>query len=106
MQVHTAIFLACQAAASGYALVRGGTPERIVAIELALAAAGDELMVVGFDLSFRGLEWSALALDATLFAALVPIALYANRYWPLWIAAVQLDTIAVHGVRAFDPPMK
>ena len=106
MQLHTVLFLACQAAASSYALVRGGTPERIVTLELAVATAAGELLSVEQGLSFQIMEWDMLVLDVTLLAVMVPVALYANRYWPLWVAAVQLDTIAIHGVRAFDPSLR
>ena len=43
-----------------------------------------------------------LAIDIVTLLALVAIALTANRYWPLYVAALQLLTIAIHGVKAYD----
>ena len=106
MQLHTVIFLACQVAASGYAFVRGGTPERVVAVELAFAAAISEMLMHAGGGSFRVVEVGMLLLDLGLLAVLLPVAMYANRYWPLWVVAMQLDAIAVHGVRAIDPSLR
>ncbi len=106
MPVNAFVFFVCQAVAAGYALLRGGLPERIVAIELTVAAIAGEVLAITQGWTFARVEWPGLLLDTALFGALLPVAIRANRYWPLWLVAVQLDTIAMHGVRAFDPTLR
>lgn len=106
MQVHVLIFFAAQFAASGYAFARGGAPERWVAVLLVVAALIDAALPFKPDRSFHRVEWGALAIDVALLAALSWVALFANRYWPMWVAAIQLDTVAIHGVRAYDPALR
>jgi len=44
-----------------------------------------------------------LVIDLAMFVGLLAIALAADRYWPLYTAALQLLAVALHGVRAYDP---
>lgn len=53
-------------------------------------------------LPFRDVQWPIVWIDAALLAALLAIALKANRFWPLWVAAIQCLALAAHAARAFD----
>lgn len=86
-----------------YAWRRGGWPERVCASATTFA------LVIGWALpfdpgtSYRTVETARLAIDGALCLILVGVALWADRFWPLWVAALQLLSVAVHGVRAMDP---
>ena len=43
-----------------------------------------------------------LVIDSLTLVALIAVALCADRYWPLYVAAMELLTVALHGVRAYD----
>ena len=49
------------------------------------------------------MDWGGLTIDLAFLASLIVIAVRADRFWPLWLAALQLVAIGVHGVRAYDP---
>lgn len=85
-----------------YAVRRGGAPERLVAIMLLVAAWTTLLLPFNPQTGFRHLETSRLAVDGALLFGLIAVALRANRFWPLWLAAFQLVAVGVHGVRAYD----
>jgi hypothetical protein len=97
--IRATLFLAATAAASAYAVRRGGQPERISA---ALVVAATIATMVIPAASYRTVVWPLFAIDAALLVGLVAVALVADRFWPLYLAAVQLLTVALHGVRAYD----
>lgn len=100
--IHILLFAAAQAMCSIYALSHGGAPERTVGAAL-LLAFGLSLAIPHSAADYHLQVYLLLAsIDAALFVALLVIALTANRFWPLWIAAVQLLTLASHLVRAWD----
>jgi hypothetical protein len=75
-----------------YAIRRGGWPERsvgsIIAIGGLLSAtvAGD----------YRALETGILFIDVIMFLALFAIGLLSDKYWTLWIAALQGVSLLGH----------
>lgn len=101
--VRIVLFELLQLAVSGYALLRGGLPERWVAAML-LIASWTTLVASAFPIGgFRTVELYRLSIDLALAVGLIAVALRANRFWPLWMAAFQLVTMGLHGVRAYDP---
>lgn len=91
----------------GFAFLRGGAPERIAATLLLLSAIGS-LAVASREATFSKTEWGIFAVDCALFAGLFALAMFSNRYWPLWLAAFQLVTIWSHlafGTLAVQMPL-
>lgn len=80
-----------------FALVKGAKPERGVAIILLSAMCIDAIyhQITGSD-DFGQLDWMNLAIDSSVLIAIGWIALHANRYWPLWITALQAIAVAGH----------
>lgn len=78
-----------------FALWRGGLPERTGAAML-LTAAILTYVVVDPRSSYRHAEWGVFIIDAALLIGLVGLSLRANRYWPLWLAAMQMVTTWSH----------
>jgi hypothetical protein len=97
-----ALFCAVLAGTAVYALWRGGGPERVVAL-LLLAAALATLVAVPAQPHFSGVQTGVLMVDCALFLGLLGVAVRAERFWPLWMTALQGITVAAHGARAVNP---
>lgn len=78
-----------------YALLRGGTPERLAALAYLLAYLAGVALTANRSDAFQSVELGILMTDAALAAALVIIATRANRYWTIWAASLQ--TVALTG---------
>ncbi|MGJ8481961.1 hypothetical protein [Sphingobium yanoikuyae] len=97
-----AAFLLLVAVLATHAGCRGGAPERLAAAAMLVATIATSLTNMKVALAFRDVQWSIVWIDAALLAALLAIALRANRFWPLWVAAIQCLALAAHAARAFD----
>lgn len=81
-------YLALLVACSAYAFIRGGAPERI---GMAIVAANAILSFVAVSapaIRFRGVEVGVFIVDVAAFLAFVPLALRADRFWPIWVSAL------------------
>jgi len=98
-----AVFYVMLACTCVYALAKGGAPERL----------GAAVFIAGFLLSraaisarparFMSVELGVLAVDLAMLAALLVLALRAERFWPIWMTALHIVSTAGHALRAFDP---
>lgn len=103
---HIVLFNSLLILCCGYALIRGGVPERIVAaIFLCAGPATYVALWAQPEQAFQSVEMTVLLIDTAMLVALVALAISANRYWPIWIASLQSIIVAVHGVKAFDPTL-
>lgn len=84
-----ALFNLLHVVASGYAVVRGGAPERIAGVAMLVATLATRLVQSQAAVRFAGVEWGVFCVDVALLAILLAVALEADRYWPLWMAALQ-----------------
>ncbi len=103
---HVILFNAILAAVCGYAFWAGGAPERWTASIFAAAAAAT--FVAPFYNALRPyaqVEPMLLSVDVLMLFGLVAIALRADRFWPLYVSALHLIAIAIHGVKAFQPSL-
>ena len=80
----------------GYALWRGRGDERVAAAVSLAASLVTHLLISGRFGGFYHLEGGVLAVDAATFIAFVTLALTSSRFWPLWIAGLQLTTLLAH----------
>lgn len=92
-----------QVLASCYAMLRGGAPERLVGASLLLAAFATRLVMQQAEFNYLQLEAGVLAIDVLLLVVLVGIAMFADRYWTLWLAALHALGTGAHVVKAIDP---
>lgn len=85
----------------GYALWRGRKYERIAALVFLTATI---LSFLGHSPHARyvGIEASDLIVDTGVLFAVVAIALASDRFWPLWIAGLQLVDSMSHLMKAVD----
>ena len=86
----------------GYALWRGRSDERIVASTCLLASIATQFAISPLSMRYAGVEMGLLAIDGAVLAAFVAIALRSDRFWPLWIAGLQLTNSLSHLMKAID----
>ena len=96
------IFWAVLLVTCGYALWRGRSDERIVAGVCLLATIATSFAISPLSKRYSGLEPGLLLIDALVLAAFVAIALWSPRFWPLWVAGLQLTTSMSHLMKAID----
>jgi hypothetical protein len=96
--VYFAILLACWA----YSLWRGGGPEKVGASIIGIGSILSEALVSAAPIRFSGVEMGVFAVDVATLVACVALALVAERFWPLWVAALQLIGTAGHAVKLVD----
>src|SRR5882757_6401817 len=97
------IFNMLQLLVSLYAVRRGGAPERITAIALVIAALATYGLQRSFPSRFYNVEGGVLMIDLALFGVLIAVALHADRWWTLWVAAMQGLGAGAHLVKALNP---
>lgn len=54
------------------------------------------------NMKYENVEYGVLAVDVLVLAAFVTLALRSARFWPLWIAGLQLSTLLAHFFKAVD----
>lgn len=79
-----------------YAYLRGGAPERWGAAALVAAVIITPFAPSSGSFRFQNIEWGVLAVDTTLMVAIAIIAVRAQRFWPMWMAAILMDTVLTH----------
>jgi len=100
--MRTALFLAFLLAALGFAIWRGGGPERaMAAIALAMVGA-DALLHHYLPVEFAMLDMGHLALDLAGVAFTTALALCAYRFWPMIAAVLHFLPLLAHTSRILD----
>ncbi len=100
---HALVFAALLALSVLYALARGGAPERLAALAYLAAYVATLAIALHKHDAFHSMEWGVLSVDLVLAAALLALALRANRYWTLWAASIQIVGIAAHLAKLLVP---
>ena len=94
----TLLFLTC-----GYAFYHGGRYERIVALVCIVGSFATVAVNAPLGRMYVQVEGGALLVDVAVLAAFVAVALRSDRFWPLWVAGLQLTTSVAHFLKALDP---
>jgi hypothetical protein len=87
---------------SAYAFLRGRADERIAAAICIAATIATRLVVSPTAVRYSGLEVGVLLVDFLALAGFVFIALRTDRFWPLWVAGLQLTTLVAHLLKAIQ----
>lgn len=95
-------YLSLLTASCGYALWRGDRDARIAAIVCVVATALTVALLTPGPSRYQLVEGGAMAVDLATLAAFVTLALTSRRFWPLWIAGLQLTASAAHALKLFD----
>jgi hypothetical protein len=85
-----------------YAFLRGSRDEREVGLICVLGALLTHLAWSPVRQRFAGLETGVMTVDLLVFAGFLWVALRSNRFWPLWVAGLQLTTLLGHVLKAAD----
>ncbi len=95
---HVEVFYTLLGLCTGYALLFGGAPERIVAVMFLVATALMPLVLSAPHGRYSYLEAGALMVDGLMYVALLWLALRAERFWPIWMSAMQGVQLLGHGI--------
>ena len=104
--LHVVAFYLLLTGACGYAVLRGGAPERWVAAILLAGTVATWAIVIaprGYAGMFRTTEPVVAAIDGTMLLCIVVIALTADRFWPLCLAALQAFGVIGHLAKTIAP---
>lgn len=85
-----------------YAFLRGSRDERIVALICVAGALTTHLVISPLSQRFEGVETPVMLVDIAVFAGFLLVALRSDRFWPLWVAGLQLTTMMGHVLKAID----
>lgn len=98
-------YFALLALVSGYALFRGGREEKIAAAVCIAASLGSRAIFRASGVSYDNLQPAIAAIDFGVLAAFIAIALKTTRFWPLWVAGLQLTATTGHMLKLLDPAL-
>lgn len=79
-----------------YAFVRGGRDERLVAIVCLVASVVTAFVLSPWTQRYTEIEAGEMLVDLAVLAAFIAVALRSDRFWPLWIAGLQLTSSLAH----------
>ena len=85
-----------------FAFWRGQTDERIAAATCLIATLVQLFVVTPTVGRYSGVETGVLLVDLAVLAVFVGIALQSRRFWPLWVAGLQLTTVFGHMLKAIQ----
>lgn len=85
-----------------FAFWRGHTDERIAAATCLIATIVQLYVVTPTVRRYSGVETGVLVIDLVVLAVFVAIALQSRRFWPLWVAGLQLTTVFGHILKAIQ----
>jgi hypothetical protein len=87
---------------AAYVLAKGGAPEKVGIAILAIGSVLSTAVISAQPNRFSSVETGVFLVDVAALVALLLLALRAERYWPLWITALQLIATAGHLVKMVD----
>ena len=96
------LFWAILLLACGYALWRGRSDERVVATACLLASLATRFAVSPLQVRYASIESGLLIIDVLLLLVFIWIALRSDRFWPLWVAGLQLTNSFSHLMKLVD----
>jgi hypothetical protein len=100
--MHRYIFVILLIVTCGYAIWRGRRDERVVAIACLVATMATRFLVSPVSIRYSNVELGLVLVDLAMLATFITIALHSQRFWPLWVAGLQLTTSMSHLLKAID----
>jgi len=85
-----------------YAWLRGGSDERTVATTCLAGTLATLLVISPLRQRYSGVEEGLLLVDLAVLAGFITVALRSKRFWPLWVAGLQLTTSLGHIMKGID----
>lgn len=88
------LFVVC-----AYAFVRGHGDERVVATVCIAASIASLLVGRPAASAYVAMEYGLLTVDVAALLGFTFVALRSERFWPLWVAGLQLTTLLSHAFK-------
>jgi len=85
-----------------YAFMRGSRDERLVGMICVIGAVATHVLISPLRHRFAGVEIPVMIVDLAVFGGFLLVALRSSRFWPLWVAGLQLTTMLGHVLKAID----
>ena len=85
-----------------YAWWRGGRDERFVAATCLAGTLATMLAISPLRQRYAGVEEGLMLVDLAVLLAFIAVALRSKRFWPLWVAGLQLTTSIGHLLKGID----
>jgi hypothetical protein len=80
----------------GYALVKGGPPERVCAWLMMFGTALTMIVLPGPSDHYRHFEIGLFGVDLSMFFGFALLSIRSHRFWPMWISSMQLVAVLSH----------
>jgi hypothetical protein len=90
---------------AAYSLSRGRRDERLAALTCVLASVGSLVLLITRPSYYSNLEVGVALIDLVTLLTFVWIALRSTRFWPLWVAGLQLTATTGHVLKLVDPQL-
>jgi hypothetical protein len=84
----------------GYALVRGRKYERIAAVVFLSATIISVIDHLLLHVRYQSIDVGEVFVDTAVLVSVVAFALVSDRFWPLWVAGLQLVDSMAHVLNA------
>lgn len=86
-------------AVAAYAFIRGRADERTVAAICVIASIASVAVISPLSSRYSHMEEGVFLVDFATFMAFTFVALRSDRFWPLWVAGLQLTTLMSHAFK-------
>ncbi len=96
------IYLSLLSVSCGYALWRGDRDARIAAMVCIVATGMTVVLLTPGSTRYVLVETGVMAVDVATLGAFVALALFSQRFWPLWVAGLQMTASAAHALKFID----
>ncbi len=97
-----AFFLLLLISVSTFAFFRGSSDERVVATICVLGSFATLFVASPLKHRFQSVETGTLIVDIAVLIGFIVVALRSARFWPLWVAGLQLTTTVGHLFKWMD----
>ena len=96
------IYLSLLSVSCGYALWRGDRDARSAAMVCIVATGMTVVLLTPGSTRYGLVETGVMAVDVATLGAFVVLALFSQRFWPLWVAGLQMTASAAHALKFID----
>ena len=96
------IYYAFLATVTAYAFLRGSRDARLAATICILATVATKVAISPVPNRYSSIEFGVFGVDVLTLIGFAYIALRTDRFWPLWVAGLQLTTLVAHLLKAVE----
>jgi hypothetical protein len=100
---HVDIFIVLFMSSVSISLLWGGAPERIAATIISFGVVATALVASPYLERFSDIEINVMIVDVVMLIMFTWLCLHADRFWPIWISAMQLIIVVSHLPKLFMP---